>query len=252
MSYGILFDTTKCIGCEGCMYACREQNGLPENDQYKLSAQNYTVVKSVQDTYYRQMCMHCEDPACVSVCPVGALEKTEEGPVVYDAQKCIGCRYCMVSCPFSVPKYEWASPNPAISKCVMCYERIQEGEIPACADICPTGATQFGKRDELLAEAHRRIEENPDLYYPHVYGETEAGGTSVLFLSSVPFSELGFPEGEEYQKAFPSYTWKAQKEIPNVVVFGGVFLYGLWWIVNRRIEIDNGTMSGAGKREEDE
>ncbi len=250
MAYGILFDTTRCIGCEGCIYACREKNNLPENEQKKLSWKNYTVLQNKNDVYVRRMCMHCEEPACASVCPVGALEKTENGPVVYDAEKCMGCRYCMIACPFNIPKYEWSSPNPVVSKCVMCYDRIADGEVPACADICPTGATQFGKREELLAEAHQRIKDNPDRYYPHVYGEKEAGGTSVLFLSSVPFSELGFPTGDSYEQAFPAYTWQAQKEIPNVVVFGGVFLYGLWWIINRRIEIEGGTTSEAVEKKE--
>jgi len=250
MSYGILFDTTRCIGCEGCMYACREKNGLPENSEYKLSAQNYTVVNSVDDTYYRKMCMHCEEPACASVCPVGALEKTENGPVVYDAQACMGCRYCMVACPFNVPKYQWSSANPVVSKCIMCYDRIAEGEVPACADICPTGATQFGVREELVEEAHQRIADNPDLYVPHLYGEKEAGGTSIMFLSSVPFEQLGFPTGEQYATVFPSLTWKAQKEIPNVVMFGGVFLAGLWWIINRRMDIENGTLTEADHNKE--
>mgnify|MGYP006278720127 CR=1 FL=1 len=239
MSYGILFDTTQCIGCEGCIYACKEKNELPESETKKLSADTYTVLKSKDNTYYRKMCMHCEEPACVSVCPVGALEKTEAGPVTYDAEKCMGCRYCMVACPYDVPKYTWGKPNPVVSKCEMCYDRVSEGEMPACAEMCPTGATTFGKREELLKEAHRRLKENPDLYHQHVYGEKEAGGTSVLILSDVPFEEIGFKTAGFYDQAFPEYTWKAMKEIPNVVVFGGVFLYGLWWIINRRMELEN-------------
>ena len=250
MSYGILFDSTKCIGCEGCMYACREKNNLPENEEHTLSARNYTVVKTAGDVNYRRMCMHCEEPSCASVCPVGALHKTPNGPVVYDAGKCMGCRYCMVACPFNVPKYTWSKPNPVVSKCVMCYDRIAEGEVPACADICPTGATKFGKRDELLKEAHARLEEDPDSYFPYVYGEHEAGGTSVLMLSSIPFAELGLPVSDEYHNAFPNYTWKAQKEIPNVVLLGGTFLYGLWWVINRRMDIENGTLAEPDKKEE--
>ena len=241
MSYGILFDTTQCFGCEGCMYACREKNNLPENQEYKLSSKNFTVVKSTDDVYYRRMCMHCEDPACASVCPVGALEKTELGPVVYDASACMGCRYCMVACPFDVPKYTWSSTNPVVSKCVMCYDRVAEGEMPACAEACPTGATTFGKRDDLLEIAHQRLKDNPDSYFQHVYGEKEAGGTSVLYLSSVPFPDLGL-KMKGYEHSFPEYTWKVMKEIPNVVAFGGMFMFGLWWIINRRNEIENGTL----------
>lgn len=250
MSYGILFDSTMCIGCEGCMYACREKNNLPDNEEHKLSAKNYTVVKSKGDIYYRQMCMHCEEPSCASVCPVGALEKTAEGPVVYDSTKCMGCRYCMVACPFNVPKYKWSSANPVVSKCVMCYARIKDGDMPACAEACPTGATTFGNREELLKEAHKRINDNPDAYYHHVYGEKEAGGTSVLILSSVPFPEIGYKTAG-YGEAFPEYTWQVMKEIPNVVAFGGIFMYGLWWIINRRMKLEDGTLPVHTDGEED-
>jgi len=233
------------------MYACREKNGLPENEQHKLSDKNYTVVKTTKDdVYYRRQCMHCQEPACASVCPVGALEKTPEGPVTYDPDKCMGCRYCMVSCPYNVPKYTWGSANPVVSKCQMCYDRIAEGKLPACADVCPTGATLFGDRDELIKEAHKRINDNPDQYYPHLYGEKEAGGTSVMYLASVPFVEFGL-KSEGYDKPFPDYTWQAMKEIPAVVATGGIFLYGLWWLINRRMEIEKGTLTEMSESKEE-
>ncbi|MEO0276092.1 MAG: 4Fe-4S dicluster domain-containing protein, partial [candidate division WOR-3 bacterium] len=134
MPKGMLIDITMCVGCESCVYACREQNKLEKGDTGVLSAYNWTIVQQYGDEIYvRKMCMHCLHPACVSACPVGALEKTKEGPVIYHPGKCMGCRYCMIACPFKIPKYEWDNVNPKIQKCIMCFERIREGKEPACA-----------------------------------------------------------------------------------------------------------------------
>lgn len=233
----ILIDITQCIGCEACVYACKEVNNLPDTEEHQLSATAYTVVKEKDEIYYRQMCMHCNEPTCASVCPVGAFEKTKEGAVVYHASKCIGCRYCIQACPFGVPTYEWDKAFPLVRKCTMCIERQRQGEIPACAEACPTGATIFGDRDEMLEEARRRIRENPDQYVNHIYGEKEVGGTSVFFLSNVPFEELGF-KSDLSEKALPMLTWQIMSKIPNYVVFSGAFLYGIYWIINRRIELE--------------
>lgn len=240
MSYGLLFDSTKCIGCESCMYACHEAHNQPEPENYELSAKNFTVVKSKtidnEDIYYRRMCMHCQEPTCASVCPVGAFEKTKEGPVIYHSSRCMGCRYCMVACPFDVLKYEWSKTAPYVKKCDMCYDRVKQGLQTACAEQCPTVATLFGKREELIEIARQRIKQDPGTYHPYIYGVKEAGGTSMLFISSVPLSQLGF-RTKKFQEAFPKFTWQVMKEIPNVVTFGGVFMYGLWWIINRRIKL---------------
>jgi formate dehydrogenase iron-sulfur subunit len=236
MAKGLLIDITKCIGCQACARACKEANGLPGEPEEELSATAYTVVKQKDDVYYRRLCMHCNDPSCRSVCPVKAFEKTPEGAVIYHANRCIGCRYCMQACPFGVPTYEWKNRAPKVRKCILCYERLKEGKITACAEACPTGATMFGERDDLLAEAKRRIQENPGTYIDHIYGEKEAGGTSVLFLSSIPFKELGFPANlPEY--SLPQLTWGALKKVPSIIVFGGAFLYGVWWIIDRRMEL---------------
>lgn len=236
MAKGLLIDTTKCIGCQACALACKEANGLPGEQEEELSATAYTVVKQKGDVYYRRLCMHCNDPSCKSVCPVGAFEKTPEGAVIYHAYKCIGCRYCMQACPFSVPTYEWKKRAPKVRKCILCYERLKEGKITACAEACPTGATTFGDREELLAEARKRIQENPGQYIDHIYGEKEAGGTSVFFLSSVPFAEFGFPANLP-EDSLPKLTWAALKKVPSIVIFGGAFLYGTWWIIDRRMEL---------------
>lgn len=156
-SYGLLIDFTACIGCKACAKACKEANKLPGEPGEELSYADYTVVKSHGKLFYRQLCMHCLTPTCVSVCPVAALQKSPQGPVTYDGSKCIGCRYCMLACPFSIPRYEWHDPTPVVRKCIMCVHRIAEGKEPACAWACPMGATRFGNRDRLLDIARGRI-----------------------------------------------------------------------------------------------
>jgi len=237
MAKAILFDVTKCIGCKACEVACKDQNHLPENEDTKLTAVTWNIVQQHGERYVRRFCMHCQTPTCVSVCPVGAFTKRPDGAVVYDETKCIGCRYCMAACPFEVPKYEWASTMPRVQKCIMCASRLEQGQQPACTEICPTGAGLFGEREELLKEARVRIESNPGQYVDHVYGEKEVGGTSVLYLSSVPFGELGF-DTNLTTDPLPSLTWYVLSKIPNLVSFGGVMLFGIWWIINRRITLE--------------
>lgn len=255
MSYGILFDVTRCIGCEACMDACHESHGQPETTSYELSEHNYTVVQTrelpdEEEVYIRRMCMHCEDPSCASACPVGAFTKTPEGPVTYDGDKCIGCRYCMVACPFEVPKYQWGSLAPVVRKCDMCYDRIKEGGIPACAEACEEGATVFGEREELIALARQRMKDDPDSYHPYIYGLNEAGGTSMLFLTPVPPEELGY-QTAGMNEVFPNLTGAAMKEIPNIFSFSGVFLYGLWWVINRRMKLQKMDPDGTPVHEEE-
>jgi len=234
-----LIDITKCIGCGACTQACQQINDLPvEKDPAKLSSTVWTTVQHRDGLNVKRQCMHCEDPACASVCPVKALHKTPEGPVVYDASRCIGCRYCMVACPFSIPTYEWDKPLPKVQKCIMCYEkRVSKGLPPACASVCPTGATKFGERDDLVAEARQRIANDPKRYVNHIYGLEEAGGTSVLYLSPVPFEELGLPTNL-LDTPYPQETWNILTKIPNIVSVGAVLMVGIHWVVNRRMMIE--------------
>jgi formate dehydrogenase iron-sulfur subunit len=236
-SYGLLIDFTACIGCQACAKACKEANQLPGEPGEKLSCTDYTVVKSHDKLFYRQLCMHCLTPTCVSVCPVAALEKSPQGPVTYDGDKCMGCRYCMLACPFNIPKYEWHDPTPVVRKCIMCVHRIEEGKETACSWACPMGATRFGERDRLLDIARGRISRHPDRYVNHIYGEKEVGGTSVLMLSSVPFAQLGFKETLP-QEPLPNLTWTVLRKIPNIVLTGGIIIGGVWWVINRRMELD--------------
>lgn len=240
MSKGLLYDATMCIGCKQCEQACATENGLPYDDaiaaEEAQSAHKYTAVVTRHDKFMRRMCQHCEDPACASVCPVGALKKTALGPVTYDKSRCMGCRYCMAACPFGVPKYEWEKAVPGVRKCVMCANRVSAGKQTACAEICPTGATKFGDRDALLEEAKKRIHANPGNYLPHIFGESEVGGTSVLLLSSIGFDNFGL-RTDLTERALPLYTYQVLSRIPDFVPLFGTLLGGIYWITHRREEV---------------
>lgn len=241
-AYGILIDTAQCIGCQLCVKACKEANNLPaENRVTTLSPTALTIIdfknispqlEKAEIKPVKRQCMHCEEPACVSVCPVAALTKNDRGAVVYDDTKCIGCRYCMVACPFGVPKYNWTSPNPKINKCT--YGCMADGkrDQPACVQICPVKALSYGKRDELLAIAKSRIEQEPERYVNQVYGEKEVGGTTMLYLSATPFDQLGF-RTDLPTEPLPNLTWAAQELVPPI--FGGLIavLSGIAWWTHR-------------------
>src|SRR5581483_4826948 len=163
-SKALLVDITKCIGCHACEQTCKELHGFSPESEPVLSATAFTVIETRGDRFVRRLCMNCQDPACASACPVGALKKTALGPVTYEGDRCIGCRYCMIACPFSVPKYEWSKALPLVRKCDMCADRVARGEQTACAEACPTGATKFGDRDALIEEGRERIVKNPGQY----------------------------------------------------------------------------------------
>ena len=235
-SNALLIDITKCIGCQACEQKCKEIHGFPPEHETALSATALTVVQERGGKFVRRQCMHCENPACVSACPVGALTKTAQGAVRYAGGKCIGCRYCMIACPFEVPKYEWSKLAPYVTKCDMCAERVLAGHQTLCSEVCPTGATLFGSREDLLMEAHKRIVENPGVYVPRIYGEKEVGGTSVFYISDVPFEQLGFVE-PPLNQPMPTLSAAALGEVPTVVTIGGSLLAGLYWITQRRREV---------------
>lgn len=233
---GLLIDLTSCMGCRTCEYVCAEANGLPEppadveGTVRPTSETQWTVVNGFQtsagEVYVKRQCMHCEQPACAAACLTKAMYKTEEGPVIWRADKCMGCRYCMISCPFDVPKFEYHSAVPRIQKCRMCWERLADGEVPVCVENCPNEALTFGKRKELLNLAKERIYQNPDQYVPEIYGETVAGGTNVLYISPVDFDELGFPSNLG-ETSFPEYTHDFLSAVPVVLTLWPAFLLAL-------------------------
>ena len=204
----MLYDATRCVGCKACMVACSKANNLEPDPGWSqglyqapldLNGKTKNIIKLYQEpdgstySFVKRQCMHCLDPACTSACMLGALKKGDFGVVSYNADLCIGCRYCTMSCPFNIPKFEWDSLAPKIVKCEFCKERLAEGKPPACCEVCPTGAVIFGRYTALLAEAHARLDQHPERYTPKVYGETEVGGTQVLYLAAVDFAKLGLP-----------------------------------------------------------
>ena len=196
----MLIDIKRCIGCGSCETACKQLHGFNTDPEPTLSDTAFTVIESRGDKFVRKVCMHCNDPACASACPVGAIKKTALGPVVYDADKCIGCRYCMLACPYQVPRYQWSKLAPFVKKCDMCSERVKAGGQPACTEACPVQASIFGDRDELIADAWNRIRTDSS-YVPRIYGTTEAGGGSVLFVSDVRVREARFQAAADGQSA---------------------------------------------------
>ncbi len=242
--FGMLVDTTECIGCRKCEWACSEANQLTNQplEAYedtgvfehprRMTNDAFTVVNRYANpdnpkapTYVKAQCMHCLKPACASACLVGALSKKPNGTVAYDAWKCIGCRYCMVACPFQVPAYEYDDAfTPRVRKCTFCFERVEkEGKMPACAEMCPPMCLTFAKRSELIKLAHEKIQSNPGRYVDHVYGEHELGGTAWMYLTPRPAPELGFLEFGE--KPIPEYTEPLQHSlfkfgVPPVLLFG--------------------------------
>ncbi|MCR4419173.1 MAG: 4Fe-4S dicluster domain-containing protein [Clostridia bacterium] len=228
MAKGVLVDVSKCIGCRSCFAACKQWNQLPPDEEKTkptwdrppdMTGNTWTAVKpfiterdgQVQWRFVKEQCRHCLEPACESVCFVHAFVKTEQGPVIYYGYRCVGCRYCMLACPFAVPKYEWERIFPEVKKCRFCFDpdgsfdRLGKGEEPACVSACPTGALKFGEREELLAEARNRIAGSPGRYVDRIYGEREYGGTSWLYISDVPFEQIGF-RTDASEKSIPHWT----------------------------------------------
>jgi len=213
---GVLVDMTRCVGCRSCEAACNREQNLPvpekpftdqsifeledEGRQRRTDETCYTVVNRYdlpgrEHPLFRKIqCNHCQEPACLTSCFVNAYTKTPEGAVIYNPEVCVGCRTCMVACPFYIPTFKYSSAlQPRILKCLFCYDtRLQHGRPPACVEACPQGALTFGRRDDLIKIGRRRIAENRGGYIDHIYGEYEAGGTSWLYLSQVPFDQVGF------------------------------------------------------------
>jgi formate dehydrogenase iron-sulfur subunit len=246
MSFAILTDTTKCTGCERCVDACVEQNQLGPDIRFRwreddgLSGSRYCSVRLAPTGQpVRLQCRHCLEPACVSVCPVGALTKTDAGPVIYDRDICMGCRYCMMACPYRIPRYMWERSVPYISKCTMCFDAIDRGEIeqPACTAACPENATLFFRsRDEALTEARRRMAANPGTYFENrIWGEHEVGGTSVLYISDIDLEFLaGDPPKPLGDEPMPRVTERILSTVPGTFVTVCVVMGGTYALLKRR------------------
>jgi formate dehydrogenase iron-sulfur subunit len=254
-SRGVLYDVARCIGCRRCEAACNKVNDLPSpevpfkdlsvlDEKRRTDANHFTVVNSYNlparksgPVFRKIQCNHCLEPACASACFVKAFKKTEAGPVVYNASVCVGCRYCMIACPFEIPAYEYDEPlTPRVRKCTMCAPRLADGLLPGCVASCPTEALTFGKRDDLLKIARERIRKHPDRYIDHIYGEREMGGTSWLYISDVPFSQIGLRE-DLGTKPAPELTAGALGAVPMVIGLWPVLLTGIYAVSKRKEKI---------------
>jgi Fe-S-cluster-containing dehydrogenase component len=264
--YGILFDSTKCIGCRTCEKACHLVNNLVEPGEAPLGEHEFddldkafekrrrtgysshTVINRFypggsteggekEPTFVKYQCMHCNYPACVSACIVGALTKEPDGPVHYDQVDCIGCRYCVVACPFQVPVYEFHDAfSPAVLKCTLCQPRIEQGLLPGCVKACPMEAMTFGRREELIDLGHKLIEKYPDKYHPEIWGEHIVGGTGWMYLLPKEISnseEVGLPLFDGMTEPIPPVTEEIQHAIfkyfiPPIAFYGiltGILFY---------------------------
>jgi formate dehydrogenase iron-sulfur subunit len=241
---GILVDVTRCTGCNQCVDACVNANQLGDSSFMiqqspdALSARRWSsIVESPEGGFVRKFCRHCLEPACVSACPVGAMYRTSEGVVLYDSQKCMGCRYCMMACPFGIPRYEWDSPAPLVQKCTLCYSRLEQGQLPACVETCPEGVLTFGERSKLLALANQRLQEAAHTYLPKIYGAYDVGGTAVMYISHVPLDFLGY-HGAPGDEPRPELTWEWLSKVPAISIGVAGLMTGLFWIIERRVGAD--------------
>jgi len=256
-SMGVLVDLTKCVGCRTCEAACNREQGLPAPDKpfndmsvfeehghgglkRRTSEKAYTVVNKYETeeggpVYRKFQCNHCNEPACLTSCFVNAYTKTEEGAVIYNPKVCVGCRTCMVACPFYVPAYSYSSPiNPVIKKCIMCYDtRLKFGKPPACVEACPMEVMTFAKRKDLIKMGHEKIKLNPEKYVDHIYGEKEVGGTSWMYLSGVPFEEVGFDMHLGNQPML-SYVKDFLAMVPMVLVIWPALFTGFHLLATRK------------------
>ena len=234
----VLIDVSRCQGCGNCQRSCNAANGLPSSElRSPLNAETYTIVDKEQPVsdqvrFVKRACMQCLHPGCVAACPVAALHKSEEGVVVADTSKCIGCRYCQYACPFGVPKFEWGNALGVMRKCTGCTDRIAKGQLPACAAACPTGALKAGTRGDLLQEARARIAAHPDQYVENIYGEFEAGGTNRLYISDVPFEELGLPVVDS--APVPRYSEQIVTRTPHIALGVAVISTATYAVLQRR------------------
>jgi len=272
-SFGVLHDVTRCVGCRSCEAACNEVNGLQAPDRpftdlnvlaekRRTTVKAYTVVNKydvpgkASPLFAKTQCNHCLEPACASACFVRAFQKTGTGAVTYDHSVCVGCRYCLIACPFDIPTYEYNEAlTPRVMKCTLCYPRISKGQLPGCVEACPMEALTFGKREDLIKIARERMREYPGRYVDHIYGETEMGGTSWMYISSVPFSQVGMREDLGVTPA-PQLTSGALAAVPIVAGLWPVLLMGIYAISKRKEtifqqELDSIREAAQSQRKED-
>jgi Fe-S-cluster-containing dehydrogenase component len=290
---GILYDSTLCVGCNACMPACKKANNMdldPTGGQDiwdnadDLSDDTLNIIKKFVDgtgvekdkatngfAFIKRQCLHCVDPGCVTACPVTALYKDEHtGIVKYNKDACIGCRYCQIACPYNIPKFEWDDWYPEIVKCQLCDHLVEQGGISACCSACPTGASLFGRVDDLLKESKRRLDMKPGVeytfpvssidsgetqshkaahYVEHVYGENELGGTQVMYMSAVPFDKFGLSELPKH--SYASIANGIQGTLYKSMILPVTVFSGLAYFVNKHKKMEEAEHGKSHANEEE-
>jgi Fe-S-cluster-containing dehydrogenase component len=249
---GVLVDFSRCIGCRSCEAACNKVNNLPEPDlpfddisvfehkrrtheKARTIVNKYEVEGHEGPIFRKVQCNHCNEPGCLSSCFVNAYTKTDTGAVIYNSKVCVGCRTCMIACPFYIPAYSYSSVlNPIVIKCTMCYDtRLVHGKPPGCVEACPRDVMTFGKRKDLIFMAHQRIRLNPGKYVNHLYGEKEVGGTAWMYLSPVPFEEMGFNTTLGEKPIF-GYVKEFLSIVPMVLTIWPALFSGFYLLATRK------------------
>lgn len=252
----LMHDMTCCIGCRGCQVSCKQWNDLPANppgeffqgpgyqNPADLDARTYTLItyNEVQQNgrfnwvFGKLQCKHCLEPACAAICPVDAIHKNEMGVVHVDRETCIACQLCATVCPFNVPKF--AEEDGKMHKCWLCLDKLEAGQVSACAKTCAPGAIFMGERDDVLKEAKRRISAGAGKYINHIYGAEEAGGCCVFHISDVPFNLLGFPDvPKEVIQVSKAEIFDTLQHLNPATIAASVFVAGIGWVVKRRNEL---------------
>lgn len=250
MTKAMLIDISKCMGCRGCQVACKQWNQLPAEDTRhtgtyenpprftahtwtKIGFQEYTTEDGADTWIFTKLgCMHCSDAACMKACPAGAISHTEFGTVHIDEKKCIGCNYCIASCPFNVVGFDQAA-NLA-KKCTFCYDRISAGEIPACAKTCPTEAIIYGDRNDMINIAQNRVSELRSNDFPRaeMYGLEELDGLGMMYIltegKSDSMSKYALPEAPSVPLSTEIWNYIFK---PVRVVLVAALAFALW--INR-------------------
>ena len=262
---GWLIDITKCIGCRSCQVACKRWNERPsEKTEFsadwtnppKLSSKTWTMVAFHLDPdgkggnkwrFVKRQCMHCLNPPCESVCPAKAIYTRHDGVNLTHYDRCFGCHYCVISCPYGVRHYDLDAKSTV--KCTMCFDRIDNGKLPACVQACPALVMEFGTREEIVQKARARAKAIRGYVFGDEDPRPESIGTHVIYVSDVPLEKLGFPTteqriptGQAFRSLLPSRLTEA--------VFGGTVAAVVCFILWRRARLEKAKMEAVARESE--
>jgi formate dehydrogenase iron-sulfur subunit len=239
-----LIDTTTCIGCKACEVACIEWNDLPyaetsfDNTIQTLPETQWNYWNLIKFNEYdhpehgfmwlmrKDQCMHCAEPGCLEACPSdGAIVQYANGIVDFQQEHCIGCGYCIIGCPFNIPKFNRTTKK--VYKCTLCADRVASGLEPACIKACPTGCLHFGTKEDMLQLAEQRVQQLREHYgfkRAGIYDPPGVGGTGVVYI----LHDATRPEAYGGLPADPHVPWTVRlwkgplKWLGNLAIVGGL------------------------------